>query len=152
MSVKYVFRSKSSKLKIFLYFLVYFLMYLLNMLSMYILINHYYMNDIISFMICVYLLLGLHIYYKKKFFKMKKISIITPTFNEEDNVKLMVDAIANVAKKETNYSFEHIFIDNASTDGTVKKVKELINENPHVGLILNYRNFEQLIDLFMRLP
>ena len=47
---------------------------------------------------------------------MKKISIITPTFNEEDNVKLMVDAIANVAKKETNYSFEHIFIDNASTE------------------------------------
>ena len=75
---------------------------------------------------------------------MKKISIITPTFNEEDNVKLMVDAIANVAKKEANYSFEHIFIDNASTDGTVKKVKELINENPHVGLILNYRNFGQL--------
>ena len=75
---------------------------------------------------------------------MKKISIITPTFNEEDNVKLMVDAIANVAKKETNYSFEHIFIDNASSDGTVKKVKELINENPHVGLILNYRNFGQL--------
>ncbi len=75
---------------------------------------------------------------------MKKISIITPTFNEEDNVKLMVEAIANVAKKETSYSFEHIFIDNASTDGTVTKVKELINENPHVGLILNYRNFGQL--------
>jgi putative flippase GtrA len=59
MSVKYVFRSKSSKLKIFLYFLVYFLMYLLNMLSMYILINHFYMNDIISFMICAPFIIGL---------------------------------------------------------------------------------------------
>ncbi len=59
MSVKYVFRSKSSKLKIFLYFLVYFFMYLLNMLSMYILINHFYMNDIISFMICAPFIIGL---------------------------------------------------------------------------------------------
>ncbi len=59
MSVKYVFRKKSTKLKIFLYFLVYFFMYLLNMLSMYILINHFYMNDIISFMICAPFIIGL---------------------------------------------------------------------------------------------
>ena len=75
---------------------------------------------------------------------MKKISIITPTFNEEENVALMVDAIAKVAEKEKKYSFEHIIIDNASTDKTVNVVKNLINQYPHVGLIVNNRNFGQL--------
>tara|TARA_Y200000002_G_C22626357_1_gene640453 strand:+ start:258 stop:1217 length:960 start_codon:yes stop_codon:yes gene_type:complete len=75
---------------------------------------------------------------------MKKISVITPTFNEEDNVSLMVEAISSVAKKEKNYAFEHIFIDNASTDKTVDKIKEQIDEYPHVGLIINNRNFGQL--------
>jgi len=75
---------------------------------------------------------------------MKKISIITPTFNEEENVALMVDAITKVAEKEKKYSFEHIIIDNASTDKTVKVVKDLINQYPHVGLIVNNRNFGQL--------
>ena len=75
---------------------------------------------------------------------MKKISIITPTFNEEENVALMVDAIRKVAEKEKKYSFEHIIIDNASTDKTVNVVKDLINKYPHVGLIVNNRNFGQL--------
>lgn len=75
---------------------------------------------------------------------MKKISIITPTFNEQDNVRLMADAIAKVAEKEKKYKFEHIFIDNASTDKTVSNVSELINEYPHIGLIVNNRNFGQL--------
>jgi len=75
---------------------------------------------------------------------MKKISIITPTFNEEENVALVVDAITKVAEKERKYSFEHIIIDNASTDKTVNVVKDLINKYPHVGLIVNNRNFGQL--------
>ena len=75
---------------------------------------------------------------------MKKISIITPTFNEQDNVRLMADAIAKVAEKEKKYKFEHIFIDNASTDKTIDRIKELIEEHPHIGLIVNNRNFGQL--------
>ena len=57
---------------------------------------------------------------------MKKISIITPTFNEEENVALLIDAISKVAEEEKKYTFEHIIIDNASTDNTVDKVKDLI--------------------------
>ena len=34
---------------------------------------------------------------------MKKISIITPTFNEEENVALLIDAISKVAEKEKIY-------------------------------------------------
>ena len=82
---------------------------------------------------------------------MKKISIITPTFNEEENVALMIDAIAKVAQKEKEYTFEHIIIDNASTDRTVIKVKELIDKYPHVGLIVNNRNFGQLRSPFYAL-
>jgi len=49
MSLKYVFRSKSSTKKIFLFFLIYLIMYLLNILLMYILINQYNISDIIAY-------------------------------------------------------------------------------------------------------
>jgi len=75
---------------------------------------------------------------------MKKISIITPTYNEEENVKRIAIAIANVAKEEKGYLFEHIFIDNSSSDQTVNKILELIREFPHIGLIINNRNFGQI--------
>ncbi len=58
MSLKYVFRSKSSNYKIILYFSIYFLMYLVNMLFMYILINRFNMNDIISFIIVAPFIIG----------------------------------------------------------------------------------------------
>ncbi|MEL1234373.1 MAG: glycosyltransferase family 2 protein, partial [Candidatus Neomarinimicrobiota bacterium] len=75
---------------------------------------------------------------------MQKISIITPTFNEQENVRLIADAIEQVAIKEQKYIFEHIFIDNASTDETVNCIKDVIKEKPHVGLIINNRNFGQI--------
>ena len=75
---------------------------------------------------------------------MKKISIRTPTYNEQENVKLVVDAIKQVAIKEQNYIFEHILIDNASTDQTENFIKDIIKDNPHVGLIVNNRNFGQV--------
>ena len=59
MSVRYVFRAKSSNYKIILYFSIYFLMYLVNMLLMYILINQFGMNDIISFIIGAPFIIGL---------------------------------------------------------------------------------------------
>lgn len=49
MSLKFVFHTKSSTKKIFLYFLIYLIMYLLSMLLMYILINQYDMSDIIAY-------------------------------------------------------------------------------------------------------
>lgn len=75
---------------------------------------------------------------------MKKISIITPTFNEQDNVRIIAEAIEQIAKKEQNYIFEHIFIDNDSRDQTVNNIKEIINDYPHVGLVVNNRNFGQI--------
>ena len=72
---------------------------------------------------------------------MKKISIITPCFNEAGNIKPLTEAIANVAAKEKEYVFDHIFIDNASTDSTVAEIHSMIDIFPHVGLVINQRNF-----------
>lgn len=72
---------------------------------------------------------------------MKKISIVTPCYNEEDNVNECVKVIKEVFSLYDNYIYEHIFIDNASTDKTVMKLKELANEDKNIKIILNSRNF-----------
>lgn len=59
MSLKFVFRTNSSTVKIFLYFLIYLIMYSLNMLVMYILINHYKMSDIIAYISSAPFFIGL---------------------------------------------------------------------------------------------
>ena len=65
---------------------------------------------------------------------MKKISITTPCFNEAGNIKLLSEAIANVAAKEKDYVFEHIFIDNASTDTTIAEIQSMIDVFPHIAI------------------
>lgn len=70
----------------------------------------------------------------------KTISIVTPCFNEEDNVEVLSARITAVMEK-LSYSYEHIFIDNASTDGTVGKIKKLAAQDKRIKLIVNARNF-----------
>lgn len=72
---------------------------------------------------------------------MKLISIVTPCFNEEHNVQELHRRLADVRASLPGYRFEHIFIDNASTDATVAQVKQLISVDPTVRLIVNTRNF-----------
>jgi len=71
----------------------------------------------------------------------KKISIVTPCYNEEENVNECVNLIKQVFLKYPNYSYEHIFIDNASTDQTVAKLKELALVDKNIKIIVNSRNF-----------
>lgn len=70
----------------------------------------------------------------------KLISIVTPCFNESDNVHELYTRIQNVMSG-LNYQYEHIFIDNASTDNTVEKLRELAKKDENVKVILNTRNF-----------
>lgn len=72
---------------------------------------------------------------------MKLISIVTPCFNEEENVDELYRRIRTELEKYPNYGYEHIYIDNASTDRTVEKVKALAEVDPRVKLIVNARNF-----------
>lgn len=70
----------------------------------------------------------------------KLISIVTPCYNEEDNVVELCDRIAAVMRS-LPYEYEHILIDNHSTDRTVERVKAVAATDPHVKLIVNARNF-----------
>jgi len=74
---------------------------------------------------------------------MKLISIITPCFNEEENVEELHERIVQVMSK-LNYDYEHILIDNASTDRTVEILKEISAKDKHVKIIVNTRNFGQI--------
>lgn len=70
----------------------------------------------------------------------KLISIITPCFNEVDNIDELYRRIVAVMQK-LPYDYEHILIDNASTDGTVAKIKCIAAYDKRVKLIVNVRNF-----------
>ena len=69
-----------------------------------------------------------------------KIGIVTPCFNERDNVEELHERIAAVMRP-LPYDYEHLFIDNASTDGTVDVLRRLAAEDAHVKVIVNARNF-----------
>ncbi len=72
--------------------------------------------------------------------KKKLISIVTPCFNEEENIDELYERI-NKVMLTLKYQYEHIFIDNASTDGTAAKMRSLAARDKRVKVILNTRNF-----------
>ena len=76
---------------------------------------------------------------------MKKISIVIPTYNEIDNIALLVSELTEILEKElSNYNYEIIVIDNYSTDGTRDEIRKLCALNKNVKGILNAKNFGQL--------
>ncbi len=72
--------------------------------------------------------------------KRKLISIVTPCYNEEDNIDELYNRIVAVMADQP-YEYEHICIDNCSTDNTVKKIKQLAAGDKRLKLIVNARNF-----------
>jgi glycosyltransferase involved in cell wall biosynthesis len=74
---------------------------------------------------------------------MKKISIVTPTFNEEGNIERLCNEIKNIFKS-LDYDYEHIVIDNNSTDSTIKKLKELSKNDKKLKIIINAKNYGHL--------
>lgn len=72
---------------------------------------------------------------------MKLISIVTPCYNEEDNVNEVYEKVKQVFERLSDYQYEHIFIDNASTDRTVELLKSLARKDDNVKIIVNARNF-----------
>lgn len=72
---------------------------------------------------------------------MSLISIVTPCYNEEGNVRELYTQVRSVFSELPDYQYEHIFIDNSSKDKTVDILKELALEDPNVKIIVNARNF-----------
>ena len=73
----------------------------------------------------------------------KLISIVTACYNEEENIEELYQRIAAVMADQP-YDYEHICIDNSSTDGTVKKIKKIAANDNRLKLIVNARNFGHL--------
>ncbi|HOO48684.1 MAG TPA: glycosyltransferase family 2 protein [Saccharofermentans sp.] len=75
---------------------------------------------------------------------MKKISILIPCYNEQDNVVPMSTAISDLFANElSQYDYELVFIDNDSHDNTRPLLREICERNKHVKAILNAKNFGQ---------
>ena len=74
----------------------------------------------------------------------KRISIVTPCYNEEANVAEVFRRMRAVMDAQDTYDYEHIFIDNSSHDGTVEILRELAAGDPRVKVIVNARNFGHL--------
>ena len=78
---------------------------------------------------------------------MKKISIVTPTYNEEENIKLLCEKVGNEFKK-ISYDYEHIIIDNNSTDKTVSILRNICKNDKNVKVILNNKNYGHITSPF----
>lgn len=75
---------------------------------------------------------------------MKKISIMVPCYNEEENVVPLSEAIIDMfAKDLPQYDYEILFIDNDSSDTTRVKLRQLCASNPKIKAIFNAKNFGQ---------
>ena len=72
---------------------------------------------------------------------MKSITILTPCFNEEENVEELYERVRTVMAGIGRYRYEHLFIDNHSTDRTVEILKRIATADTNVKLIVNARNF-----------
>ena len=75
---------------------------------------------------------------------MKKISIMIPCYNEEENVVPMAKAVVEEMEKHLSaYDYELLFIDNDSSDNTRPLLREICKQNPKIKAIFNAKNFGQ---------
>lgn len=75
---------------------------------------------------------------------MKKISILVPCYNEQENVRPLCDAVRAVLRSElADYDYEIVLIDNKSKDSTRDILRQLCVEDSHIKSIFNMKNFGQ---------
>jgi len=75
---------------------------------------------------------------------MKTISVLIPTYNEEENVVPLAETLIEMFEKSlSEYSYEIVFIDNDSKDNTRPLLRGLCSKNPKIKAIFNAKNFGQ---------
>lgn len=74
---------------------------------------------------------------------MKKVSIMVPCYNEEENVVPMSQALVAQMEQLPQYDYEILFIDNCSQDKTRELLREICAANPKIRAIFNSKNFGQ---------
>jgi glycosyltransferase involved in cell wall biosynthesis len=72
------------------------------------------------------------------------ISVLTPCFNEAGNIEELCRRVRQTMEGIDGVAYEHILIDNNSTDDTVARVRAEIAADPRIRLIVNARNFGQV--------
>jgi len=72
---------------------------------------------------------------------MRTLSIMTACYNEEQNVEEVYRRVKAAIVKLQHYRYEHLFIDNCSTDNTVAVLKRIASSDRNVKIIVNARNF-----------
>ena len=74
----------------------------------------------------------------------KTISVMIPTYNEEENARPIYEAVRDELQKSCPaYDYEILFIDNKSTDRTRSIIEEICARDRHVKAIFNSKNFGQ---------
>ena len=73
---------------------------------------------------------------------MKKISLVSSCYNEEENLDTLYERVTKAIEPFCDkYEFEYIHLDNGSTDKTEQKLRELAQKDKRIKVILNTRNF-----------
>lgn len=72
---------------------------------------------------------------------MKKISLFTPCYNEEKNVRQLYEKVTEVMQQLPQYEYEYVLIDNRSTDNTRAILREIAEQDKRVKVIMNVKNF-----------
>lgn len=75
---------------------------------------------------------------------MPLLTILTPCYNEAGNVRQVYQQVCEVMATLPSIDYDHLFIDNASTDDTVDILRELAAMDKRVKVIVNTRNFGQV--------
>jgi glycosyltransferase involved in cell wall biosynthesis len=79
---------------------------------------------------------------KEKAMKNPDISIVIPVFNEVENIRPLYEKL-KAAMEETAYTWETVFIDDGSIDGTYKALEELHSQGECIHIVRLRRNFGQ---------
>lgn len=74
----------------------------------------------------------------------RHVSVLTPCFNEAGNVRTLYERVRAVFEQLPEYTYDHLFIDNASTDETASILRTIAAQDRKVRIIVNTRNFGQL--------
>ena len=75
---------------------------------------------------------------------MKKIGIMIPCYNEQENIVQICNAVVKEITEELpQYDYEILIMDNCSTDNTRPLIREICKKNPKIKAILNAKNFGQ---------
>lgn len=68
-----------------------------------------------------------------------KVSIVIPSFNEEDNINALVDRLVPILSHYSDY--EILFVDDGSVDNTLEIIQRLSEQNDKVKYLSFSRNF-----------